>query len=243
MKRLQCLIVLLLGTLSMLVALTGYADSEVDVYLDFTLPVELSTFWGVYSSQHYVQLSWTSQTESELSGYYIYRSEVESISSALCLSGLIEASNSSQTSHYNWWDTEIYSGSFYYYWLGALSMNGMEELFGPILVSIPENQEEDAPEIPNHTRLCPIYPNPVNPLLKQINLKYELRNPELVEIAIYNLKGQMVKNYRINHPKAGTFNIGFDGKDSRGNQLASGIYRCVMRAGTYRSSSSFIIMK
>ncbi|MDZ4121705.1 MAG: FlgD immunoglobulin-like domain containing protein [Candidatus Cloacimonadaceae bacterium] len=243
MNRLLCLTVLLLGTLSILVALTGYADSPEDVNLDYTLPVELSNLTAVYSSQHYVQLSWITQSESELSGYYVYRSDMEYVSSAICISGLIGAQNGSQTTHYSFTDMEISSGESYYYWLGAISLNGSEELFGPIFVSIPQNEEEDAPEIPIHTRLRPVYPNPVNPHHKQVHLKYELRSPELVKIAVYNLKGQAVRSYLIHHPKAGVYSIDFDGKDSRGNQLASGIYRCVMSAGSYRSSASFVIVK
>ena len=44
------------------------------------------------------------------------------------------------------------------------------------------------------------------------------------QIKIYNIKGQLVKTFRIPNPESQTPNVIWDGKDENGKQLSSGIY-------------------
>ena len=53
----------------------------------------LSHFSATMTAQNYVQLTWVSQTETNLMGYNVYRSDSDDLSSAAKISDLIGATN------------------------------------------------------------------------------------------------------------------------------------------------------
>jgi hypothetical protein len=66
------------------------------------------------------------------------------------------------------------------------------------------------------------YPNPFNP---QTTISFSLDNiKKHTEIEIFNLKGQKIKNLKIDNPKIGKNTVIWDGKDNNNRQVASGIY-------------------
>ncbi|MDZ4182010.1 MAG: LamG domain-containing protein, partial [Candidatus Cloacimonadaceae bacterium] len=83
---------------------------------DLTLPIELSSFTAVPHAQNYVVLHWVTQSETDVMGYYIYRNTINDISSAIRVSPLIAATNSSSQTSYEYEDNEVTPGQWYY-WL------------------------------------------------------------------------------------------------------------------------------
>ncbi len=80
----------------------------------------------------------------------------------------------------------------------------------------------DAEEIiPVETVMEQNYPNPFNPTT---TIKYSLNQDGPIEIAIYNLKGQKVRQLINASMTAGFHEVVWDGKDSYGKQASSGIY-------------------
>ncbi len=66
------------------------------------------------------------------------------------------------------------------------------------------------------------YPNPFNP---QTTISFSLDNiKKHTEIEIFNLKGQKIKNLKIDNPKIGKNTVIWNGKDNNNRQVASGIY-------------------
>jgi hypothetical protein len=206
-----------------------------------TLPVELSSFTAIATSDYFVNLHWVTQTETNLSGYYIYRNTQETIHNALRVSDIIAGTNSSQSTYYEFTDSEVETGDTYYYWLQSIDLDGTINYHGPISVVLSNpNDHNDTPVVPTSTRLLSVYPNPFNPVT---TIPYQLTTPETVHLSIYNSKGQLVKSYTKKHDTGGTFSIRFDGKDSHNKALANGIYHCVMKAGLYSASTKMVLLK
>ncbi|MBC8527523.1 MAG: endonuclease [Candidatus Cloacimonetes bacterium] len=64
----------------------------------------------------------------------------------------------------------------------------------------------------------------------------------LPRIRIYNIKGQIVKTFRIPNPESRTPNIVWDGKDDNGNSLSSGIFFYKLNFGNYQSETKKMIL-
>jgi hypothetical protein len=67
-----------------------------------------------------------------------------------------------------------------------------------------------------------VYPNPFNPTLSPLTVKYGLSNIASAKLNVYNLKGQLVWKAELDS-KATSMN--WNGKDSSGHICASGLYR------------------
>lgn len=215
-------------------AITGSFDIP-----DYTLPVELSSFTASFTIDYQVKINWTSQSESNLLGYYIYRGETDNLATARQVSGLIEAHNTSTTQAYSFSDTEELTHHVYFYWLNAYEMNGISNYHGPVSVLTNTNPNITPPSI-LQTGIQNVYPNPFNP---QTTIAYSIKSAAKVHFEFYNLKGQKVYAAQKNHNAAGFYSLTFDGCDDSKNELPSGIYFVVMKAGTQVSSRKLILMK
>ncbi len=65
------------------------------------------------------------------------------------------------------------------------------------------------------------YPNPFNP---ETNIFYSIIDNGSVELSIYNIKGQLVKQLVNSSMNAGEHNVIWNGKDSTGRKVSSGLY-------------------
>jgi flagellar hook assembly protein FlgD len=64
-----------------------------------------------------------------------------------------------------------------------------------------------------------------------------------VEISIYNIKGQLVKVLVNDFKNAGEYSAIWDGRDSIGNQVSSGIYFYKLKTGNFEKTKKMILMK
>lgn len=69
------------------------------------------------------------------------------------------------------------------------------------------------------------YPNPFN---AQTHIPYSLKNAGHVQVIIYNVCGQMIRNLMNDYINAGTHELLWDGKDQLGMDVSSGIYLIVI---------------
>lgn len=102
----------------------------------------------------------------------------------------------------------------------------------------------DDPQIPGLAEtplLHQNYPNPFNP---STTISFSLPEAGTPRIFIYNLKGQLVRDLcqDASYPQ-GKHSITWDGKDSGGNSVCSGIYFCRLSFGGQNSSRKMILMK
>lgn len=84
------------------------------------------------------------------------------------------------------------------------------------------------------------FPNPFNPTTE---IAYSLKETGKVKIEIYNLKGQLVKTLVNDTMPQGEHRITWNGKDQRGNGVASGIYMYRMETPSYTKTKKMMLMK
>lgn len=83
-----------------------------------------------------------------------------------------------------------------------------------------------------------IYPNPFNP---EITIKWQLAEiGENSRLAVFNIKGQKVREYLLN-TKAGQ--VIWDGKDARQQQCASGVYLLKLQSGDEKQGAKVLMLK
>jgi len=75
--------------------------------------------------------------------------------------------------------------------------------------------------IPAEFELSVNYPNPFNPTT---TIEFSLPKADDIEMNIYNVLGQKVKNLYAGPIEAGNHSLIWDGKDENGNPVSSGIY-------------------
>jgi len=103
---------------------------------------------------------------------------------------------------------------------------------GAYLVSVPS---QHVPANPESYQLCQNFPNPFNP---STSIKYYIPRSGQVTIHIFNIMGQKIETLVNTSVSAGTHELHWVPKN-----LASGVYVCVMRAGSFSNSMKLIYQK
>ncbi len=216
------------------------AKGDVKVYINDNevLPVEFSSFAATLTAQNFVKLTWVTETETGVSGYNVYRSESADQASAVKINGtLIDATNTSSTSTYNHVDNAVSPETTYSYWLEVVEMDGTTSFHGPTTVYV----ETPASIVPSLvTTMGNAYPNPFK-ANTSTNIAYEVKAGETGTITIYNIIGQVVKTVPVKETTApATFT--WNGRDSKGNVCASGIYFYKMSTPSKNVTKKMVIV-
>ncbi|HOQ83352.1 MAG TPA: FlgD immunoglobulin-like domain containing protein, partial [Candidatus Syntrophosphaera thermopropionivorans] len=222
-------------------AITGFPNLKLQFQEEQPpLPVVLTTFTAVISSDNLVEISWVTQTETGMVGYYIYRSTSETLDNAIAVSDMIEALNTAEQHTYKFIDSEIYDSGTYYYWLQTVELGGTVSFHGPVSVYYTNAQDNPIPEIPKVTELRSIYPNPFNPVAY---IPYSLAEESDAHFYIYNVKGQLLRHIYVGPQNPGYYQIRWDGKDINGKACGSGVYYIIMKAGKQTFQRKAVLMK
>ncbi len=101
------------------------------------------------------------------------------------------------------------------------------------------------PATPEDTRVSQNYPNPFNP---ETWIPFELKEAAGVTIDIYNAKGERVRTLALGGKPAGFYLARdraayWDGRNVRGEPVASGVYFYTFTAGTYTATRKLIVLK
>jgi len=86
--------------------------------------------------------------------------------------------------------------------------------------------------------LGPNYPNPFNPIT---HINFTLPTLSSWNLKIYNVAGQLVKSFE--GYSSGQVSVIWDGKDSYGTEVASGIYFYKLNAGNFTSTKKMVLAK
>jgi hypothetical protein len=105
----------------------------------------------------------------------------------------------------------------------------------------------------DHTALLQNYPNPFNP---ETWIPYKLAKDASVTVRIYNVKGQLIRILHLSNKDAGVYMAKdkaahWDGKDSLGQSVASGVYFYTLqveypdrnKAGIFTATRKMVIVK
>jgi len=107
-----------------------------------------------------------------------------------------------------------------------------------VIISSEEVEELEVPAIA--TTLHNNYPNPFNP---ETTIAYSVKERELVNIEIFNVKGQLVKNLVKSIQEPGNHTVVWDGNDNKGCPVSSGVYYYKMNAGRYSCTKKMMMIK
>jgi len=150
------------------------------------------------------------------------------------------------------YETELPPGS---YWVTIIREEeaGMtkESQYGPLEISSDQTWNvllspdgtpvlEETGTIPMEFGLLPNYPNPFN---SATTIRFSLPEREEVELAVFNLAGQQVARLVDGPGEAGVYSLIWDGRDSRGWGLASGVYLYRLRAGQREETRKLLLVK
>lgn len=211
---------------------TSFGDFILGGGTDNPLPVELSSFNAVMTAEHYVNLIWVSETETQMLGYNVLRAETNLPADGIFVNaGVIPATNTSTTQTYSFLDEDVDINHTYYYWLQSVDLNGMSNLHGPVSVTITSGEVPDIPEIVLNNDVF-IYPNPMGRTGK---IKVHIKEGDSGQVTIYNSKGQMVKSI---YAEPGSHTYTWDG-----DGCASGIYFYKLITNKDKLTKKLIIMK
>ncbi len=174
------------------------------------LPVQLSAFVAKVQKND-VLLNWQTETETNNLGFTIerrsHRGEYQKI-------GFVHGSGSSvQQRFYSFTDTALRPGK-YFYRLKQIDLNGTFDY---------SNEIQAIVQTPKKFALLNNFPNPFNP---ETTIYYDVPNTGTVYISIFNHLGQFVTLIENSQKVPGTYGILWNGKNTSGDNVASGIYFC-----------------
>ena len=100
----------------------------------------------------------------------------------------------------------------------------------------------DDTSLPLATALLGNYPNPFNP---QTSIRYQVSGAgnTHVSIEIYSIRGQHIKTLVNEYHQPGEYSVVWDGTDSHGRSMSSGVYFYRMQAGEFSETRRMLLMK
>lgn len=89
--------------------------------------------------------------------------------------------------------------------------------------------------------LHPCYPNPFNP---STTISYELTDPAVVNLTVYDVAGQLVRTLVAAETSgAGRHEVVWNGRDETGRNVAAGVYFYRLDAGGYSETRRMALVK
>ena len=109
-----------------------------------------------------------------------------------------------------------------------------------VLLSGDATDADPVEVVPIYTELTGNYPNPFNPETK---INFNLHEDQMVEINVYNVKGQIVRQLVKDQHLAGQHSIIWNGTDDSGNAVSSGVYFYKMKTVNNSFQRKMILLK
>ena len=100
--------------------------------------------------------------------------------------------------------------------------------------------DKDPDQIPNDFTLEQNFPNPFNPVT---TIRYTVSNQQQINISIYDMRGNLVKNLLNSIQWAGVKMVQWDATDNYGAAVSAGVYLYKIKAGTFSETKKMILLK
>jgi len=115
-----------------------------------------------------------------------------------------------------------------------------QKIFNELDDKLYESQEPNAEEIVSASIISSNYPNPFNPTT---TIRFSLPDDGDVELSIFNVKGQKVKQLASEEMTAGQHSVVWNGTDGNNKSVASGIYFYKISTGKQKQISKMLLLK
>ena len=217
---------------------------------DDPLFVQLSSF-SAESGNSCVLVRWVTESEINHAGFEILRSSHQadgysSISDYRNNPDLMGQGNSSIKHEYLYIDREVLVGRSYWYYLIDIGLNGQRTYHGSVHVYLVHNKGLNylSAHIPEELILYPNFPNPFNSMTV---IRFDIPRIDQVRstinMAIYNNRGQKVRELYRGNVSAGSFEIEWDGRSDEGKSVSSGVYFVVLSIQDRLKTGKIILMR
>ncbi|GEM_PF-871276 len=192
------------------------------------LPPEIPGGLNALGGDGNITLQWEPVTSEKVKFYTIYRKTASTDFGAIGYSAINEYA-----------DVSISSSEAYSYSVTATDF-GLNESEKSEPVTVDALAIDGQSDLPTEFSLKPNYPNPFNP---ETTIEFALPKTSKVTLTIYNLMGQMVQELVQNEYAAGYQRVVWNGQDSRGNAVGSGVYIYTLKAGNFSQTRKMILMR
>jgi PKD repeat protein len=125
----------------------------------------------------------------------------------------------------------------------ALSETEIAALANPGAAQAADDQGLDAVtshRIPEHAALHPSVPNPFNP---STTIRYDLSRPDNVMVAIFDVRGGLIRTLVNARQAAGANSVIWDGRDNRGVRVHSGVYFVRLRTPQFEQARKIVLIE
>lgn len=185
-------------------AVFGYGDSA----LVTAVPVELASFAARVIDEA-IELTWATASENKNYGFEVQKAGAGKNFQPL---GFVPGAGSTcRPQHYSFIDREITYG-YYFYRLKQIDIDGGVEYSPTIDIHVAQ---------PIKFECHQNFPNPFNSFTE---IRFHLPFSAMVRLVIFNSLGAEIRTLMHARQMAGHTRVTWDGKDSRGNAVGSGLY-------------------
>lgn len=172
-----------------------------------------------------VELVWDVESDQAVQGFWLIREDMSDMKTIrLPMENLLSAARRSYI------DEHTLPGHNYRYTLVTLLLDG-HKIYSPTArVTIS----------PISMELYQNHPNPFNPTT---TIAFTLPRREKVDLSVYNIEGKLVTNL-LNEPlDEGSRQVTWNGTDSHGNPVSSGVYFYRLKAGGKTLTKKMVLLK
>ena len=123
-----------------------------------------------------------------------------------------------------------------------LSRPSAEPVEGEEALLSSARSSSSAPRLPKAFALAQNYPNPFNP---STSITFAVGGGESVSVrlAVYDIRGRLVRTLVEGNKTPGSYSVDWDGRDSQGRSVASGIYFYRIKAGVFEQTRKMVLLK
>jgi len=176
-------------------------------------------------------LMWNANDEPDLSRYAVYRGVSQDFVPA-------PENRIAAPVGAGCFDGEWRWSSRYFYKVSALDVHGNESGFS--LLRPEDVTGTETPKAPDASYLSQNFPNPFNPTTR---IAFGLSAAGHVSLRIYDAAGRLVRTVAEGDRPTGRYEERWDGRNARGEEMASGVYLYRLEAGSFTETRKMILLK
>jgi len=191
------------------------------------LPVTLTNFSTAVIMNEFVQVNWTTQSESSINNWQLFRSTDNNSEQVLLDTQF--GTNTTEPTTYTFEDYEVEENITYNYYLEANEYDGTSMMWGPISAILGNSTTTPPPAV---SMLQSNYPNPFNP---NTTIMCDIKDGEVGTLTIYNARGQVVEKQSLD---AGEHTLNWNG-----TAYGSGVYLYKLETESYTKTRKMIMIK
>lgn len=195
----------------------GTSSTTDDIEGFFCYPVDLAPVSVTFSHANAfpaprsqsVVVEWATSAEQNHAGFHVYRAPRADAAQWDRLSEELLVGQSP----YSFLDDDVRRATTYYYRIGAIDLNGTEQLSDVFAVTTPMWNVQTA-----------LAGNRPNPFVKRTEISFNLSRDSAAELSIYDVAGRLVTTLVRGDLPAGEHSYWWDGTTLEGRPAAGGVY-------------------